>query len=436
MNTALHSDIELLRFTTAGSVDDGKSTLIGRLLYDSKSIFEDQMEALERSRDITGEGSINLANLTDGLRAEREQGITIDVAYRYFATQKRKFIIADTPGHEQYTRNMVTGASTANLAIVLIDARKGVLVQSRRHAFLASLLQIPHVVVAVNKMDSVQYSQDIFETISREFADFAAKLSFKDLQIIPISALEGDNVVDRSGRMPWYQGPTLLHHLEHVHIAADHNLVDFRFPVQFVIRPDMDFRGFAGQIASGVIRVGDEIVSLPSKRSSRVRRIYTYDGDLEYAFAPQSVTITLEDEIDVSRGCMLVRPGNLPEISQEIEASVCWMHEHPMQVNRKYMLKHASQTVRCMVSRLEYRINVNTLHREQSSHLDLNEIGKIFLRTAKPLFFDDYKVNRETGSFILIDEATNATMASGMIRGPHREARLPLEEVLVEGGGI
>ncbi len=417
-----HHQIDLLRFTTAGSVDDGKSTLIGRLLYDSKSIYEDQLESLQRSADITGGGTINLANLTDGLRAEREQGITIDVAYRYFSTPKRRFIIADTPGHEQYTRNMVTGASTANLAIVLVDARKGMLVQSRRHAIIAALLRIPHVLVALNKMDLVEYKEEVYEEIRDEFSDFASKLGITDLQVIPISAYEGDNVVHRSQKMPWYQGPTLLHHLETVHIAADRNLMDFRFPVQSVILGDGDFRGYAGQVASGTVKVGEELYCLPSKRSSRVKRIYTFDGDREQAFAPQSVTILLEDEIDISRGAMLVRPGNLPEAATELEATVCWMHEEPLQLRRKYVLKHTTQSVRCMVDKVHYRIDVNSLHREPSTGLELNAIGRIFLKTLQPIFFDDYRVNRQTGNFILIDEATNATVAAGMIRGRHQDA--------------
>jgi bifunctional enzyme CysN/CysC len=418
----MQREMQLLRFTTAGSVDDGKSTLIGRLLYDSKSIFEDQMEALQRSSDITGGGQINLANLTDGLRAEREQGITIDVAYRYFATPRREFIIADTPGHEQYTRNMVTGASTANLAIVLVDARKGMLVQSKRHAFISALLQIPHMVVAVNKMDLVDWSEEVFDEINEAFDEFAAKLSIRDLLVIPLSAYLGDNVVDRSKNMPWYQGPTLLHHLETVHISSDRNLVDFRYPVQYVIPPDNnDFRGFAGPVASGTVKVGDEVMVLPTRRTSRVKRIFTLEGDLEYAFAPQGVTLCLEDEIDISRGNMLVRPGNLPEIATEIEAMACWMDEQPLQLRKKYLLKHTTQTVKCMIERVGYKMNIETLHREDATSLAMNEIGRIFLKTTQPLFFDDYRVNRQTGSFILIDEATHATVAAGMIRGRHHE---------------
>lgn len=419
--TSAHQ-IELLRFTTAGSVDDGKSTLIGRLLYDSKSIFEDQMEALQRSADITGGGRINLANLTDGLRAEREQGITIDVAYRYFSTPRRRFIIADTPGHEQYTRNMVTGASTANLAIILVDARKGMLVQSRRHAVIAALLRTPHILVALNKMDLVDYREDVYDAIREEFSDFAAKLGISDIQVIPISSLVGDNVVNRSSRMEWYQGPTLLHHLETVHIASDRNLMDFRFPIQYVIRDEGDFRGFAGQVAGGSIKVGEEVYCLPSRRTTRVKSVWAYEGNRDYVFAPQSVTLTLEDEIDLSRGGMLVRPGNLPIVAQEIEATVCWMHEEPLELQRKYVLKHTTQSVRCLVQQVEYRIDVNTLHRESASGLQLNEIGRVFLKTLQPIFCDDYRVNRQTGSFILVDEATNATVGAGMIRGPHRVA--------------
>ena len=415
--------MELLRFATAGSVDDGKSTLIGRLLYDSKSIFEDQLDAVEDVSERMGLGETNLALLTDGLRAEREQGITIDVAYRYFATPKRKFIIADTPGHTQYTRNMVTGASTADLAIVLIDARKGVIEQSRRHAFIASLLRIPHIVLAVNKMDLVDYSEERFDEICDEFRHFASKLDVTDLTFIPISALNGDNVVHRSEATPWYQGTSLLHHLESVHISSDRNLIDARLPVQFVVRPHSDdfhdYRGYAGTIAGGVLKTGDEVVVLPSGFSSRIKRIDSMDGPLDEAFAPMSVTVLLEDEIDISRGDMICRPSNQPTSSQDIEAMVCWLSEAaPMNPGGKYSIKHTTRSARAMVKDLHYRLDVNSLHRDtEAANLELNEIGKVTLRTTQPLFFDSYRRNRETGSFVLIDESTNATVGAGMIRG-------------------
>ena len=414
-------DMDLLRFTTAGSVDDGKSTLIGRLLYDSKSIFEDQMEAVEeasRARGMTDDDDIpNLALLTDGLRAEREQGITIDVAYRYFATPRRKFIIADTPGHVQYTRNMVTGASTADLAIILLDAKRGVQTQSKRHGFIASLLGIPHVVVAVNKMDLVDYSEEVFTQIRREYLDFAAKLDVKDIEFIPVSALRGDNVVERSENMPWYQGSTLLHHLESVNVAADQNLRDFRFPVQTVIRPDQSFRGFAGTIASGALRPGEEVMALPAGTRSTVKAITTLSGDLDEARAGEAVVVSLEDEIDVSRGDMLVRPQNLPQVETGIEAMVCWMSEEPMQRDRHYLLRHTTREVKAFVDDLVYRVDVDTLHREDVDTLGLNDIGRIRITTAAPLFFDPYRVNHETGAFILIDPYSNGTVAAGMIRG-------------------
>ena len=415
--------MELLRLATAGSVDDGKSTLIGRLLYDSKSIFEDQLEAIEATSAARGNETVDLALLTDGLRAEREQGITIDVAHRYFATPKRMFIIGDTPGHIQYTRNMVTGASTADLAIVLIDARKGVLEQSRRHAFIASLLRIPHIVLAVNKMDLVDYSQDVFESIREDFTKFAAKLDVADLTFIPMSALDGDNVVDRSANMPWYEGSTLLHHLEEVHIASDRNLVDARFPVQYVIRPQTtehhDYRGYAGTVAGGVFKPGDDVVVLPSGFSSTIAAVETADGPLSEAFAPMAVTIRLTDEIDISRGDMICRPNNQPEAGQDIEAMICWMSEFSeLRPNAKLALKHTTRSVRAMVKNLHYRLDINTLHRDESAEsLQLNEIGRVRLRTTQPLFFDEYRRNRSTGSFILIDEATNVTVAAGMIVG-------------------
>jgi bifunctional enzyme CysN/CysC len=430
---AIHSDdaylsMDLLRFSTAGSVDDGKSTLIGRLLYDTKSIFEDQMEAVERASRQRGDPYVDLALLTDGLRAEREQGITIDVAYRYFATPKRKFIIADTPGHIQYTRNMVTGASTAEVTIVLIDARKGVLTQSKRHGFIASLLQIPHIVVAVNKMDLVDYSQEVFETIVAEYTEFASKLSVLDLTFIPISALMGDNVVNKSENTPWYDGPTLLHYLENVNVGASRNLIDFRFPVQSVLRPHQDFRGFTGQIASGTIQPGEEIVALPSGRTSKIKSIVTFDGEQEEAFAGDSVILTLEDEIDISRGDMIVRTRNLPQVANQLECTLCWMSETPLNPQVSYILQHTSRQVRAYVSELNYRIDVDTLHRENVETFKLNEIGRVKLTTTQPLFFDPYALNRATGSFILIDPTSNTTVAAGMIR---RRAR-DLDEVVAQ----
>ncbi|RMH81921.1 MAG: sulfate adenylyltransferase subunit CysN [Actinomyces sp.] len=418
--------MEMLRFATAGSVDDGKSTLIGRLLYDTKAIFEDQLAAVERSSEQMGTEYTNLALLTDGLRAEREQGITIDVAYRYFATPRRKFIIADTPGHIQYTRNMITGASTADLAIVLVDARKGVLEQSRRHAFLASLLRIPHLVVAVNKMDLVGYDQEAFERVRDEFRRFAMKLDIADLTFIPISALHGDNVVQRSANMTWYEGTSLLHHLEDVHIASDRNLIDTRFPVQYVIRPQSDdwhdYRGYAGTVAGGVLRPGDEVVVLPSGFTSTIAAIDTADGPVEEAFAPMSVTVRLTDELDVSRGDMLCRPNNRPTVSQDIDAMVCWMSERgSLQAGSRLLVKHTTRTAKVIVRDLAYRLDVNTLSRdEDATELALNEIGRVTFRSQLPLFFDEYRRNRATGSFVLIDEATNATVAAGMILGESR----------------
>lgn len=412
--------MELLRFTTAGSVDDGKSTLIGRLLYDSKAIFEDQYEAIRASSEKRGEEYVNLALLTDGLRAEREQGITIDVAYRYFATPTRKFIIADTPGHIQYTRNMVTGASTANLAIILVDARKGVGEQTMRHAYIASLLRIPHIVVCVNKMDLVDYAQDQFESIRADFENFATKLDTVDVHFIPISALKGDNVVDRSTSMDWYQGPTLLYLLETIHIGNDHNLVDARFPVQYVIRPmsteHHDYRGYAGRVAGGIFKPGDAVTVLPSGFSTKVKSIDTLEGSLEEAFAPQSVTITLEDEIDISRGDMIVKEEDAPTVSQDLDVMLCWMNERQLQPNGKYALKHTSRDVRCVVKSVDHKINISTLENITGDlHVGLNDIARVKLRTTAPLFYDSYKRNRNTGSLILIDEATNETVAAGMI---------------------
>jgi len=406
---------ELLRFTTAGSVDDGKSTLIGRLLYDSKGIYEDQLAAVAKASTNQSAGKLDFALLTDGLRAEREQGITIDVAYRYFSTPRRKFIIADTPGHEQYTRNMATGASTANLAIILVDARKGVLIQSRRHTFIASLLGISHLLVAVNKMDLVDYSEEIFERIRAEFSSFAAQFRVTDMQFIPISALMGDNVVEKSALMPWYEGPSLLRHLETVHIAGDINLTEMRFPVQNVFRPHQDFRGYAGQIASGVIRVGDSVAALPSGRTSRVKSIVTFDGELPKAFAPMSVTVCLEDEIDLSRGGMLAHTGHLPLQTRRIDARIVWMNAQPLVKGRSYLLKHTTQTVRATVTDLRYRISMSTLEKEAAPMLNLNDIGAAIIETNLPVFVDAYRRNRATGCFILIDPETNETMGAGMI---------------------
>jgi bifunctional enzyme CysN/CysC len=416
--------VDLLRFATAGSVDDGKSTLIGRLLLDSKQIFEDQLEAVERTSRARGDEYTDLALLTDGLRAEREQGITIDVAYRYFATPKRKFIIADTPGHIQYTRNMVTGASTANLALILIDARKGILEQSRRHAFIASLLRIPHLVLCVNKMDLVDYDREVFESIKDEFVAWASRLEITDLTFIPISALHGDNVVDRSVNMPWYDGPSLLHHLEDVYIASDRNLIDCRFPVQYVIRPKSnehhDYRGYAGTVAGGVFRPGDDVVVLPSGFTSTIRSIETAEGPLDEAYSPMSITMTLDDDLDISRGDMICRPHNHATVGQDIDAMVCWLTEgSALQPGMKLAIKHTTRTARAMARELLYRLDVNTLHRDESAQsLELNEIGRVVLRTTAPLFFDEYRRNRFTGSFILIDETTNSTVGAGMILGP------------------
>ncbi|MGM0443249.1 MAG: sulfate adenylyltransferase subunit CysN [Fibrobacterota bacterium] len=408
---------ELLRFTTAGSVDDGKSTLIGKMLYDSKSIFQDQMDALERSSKLRGDDDVDLAHLTDGLRSEREQGITIDVAYRYFSTPKRKFIIADTPGHEQYTRNMVTGASTADLAIILIDARNGVLTQSRRHGFIASLLEIPHILVAVNKMDLVEYSRERFDQIRREFAEFAEKLDVHDISFIPISALKGDNVVNRSTNMPWYDGQSVLHYLENVTISTDKNLIDFRFPVQYVNRPNADFRGFCGSIVSGTIQPGEEVIALPSWKQSRIKEILTPDGTAEEAFQSQAVTLTLEDEIDISRGDMIVRKKNLPTETANFDATLCWMEDNTMlEKGKPYLIQHTTRRVRGFVEEIDHRIDMNTLHREKTDRAQLNEIVRISIKTAAPLFIDPYRENRSTGNFILIDPATNLTVAAGMIR--------------------
>jgi len=408
---------DLLRFVTAGSVDDGKSTLIGRLLFEAKGIYEDQLAAV---RDASGrkgstQSELDLALITDGLKAEREQGITIDVAYRYFSTPKRKFIIADTPGHEQYTRNMATGASTANLAIVLIDTQKGVVTQSKRHTFIASLLGIPHIVVAINKMDLVDYSQEVYERICGEFRNFAAKLEVADLTFIPVSALKGDNIVTASENMPWYQGGTLLHHLETVHIASDRNLIDLRFPVQYVLRPDQTFRGYLGTIASGTIKPGDEVMVIPSGMRSRVRTVFGPDGELAEAFAPLAAGITIEDEIDISRGEMLVHIHNVPRVDRILDTMLVWMAQEPMQVGKEYFIKHATRTVLATVSTLRYRVDVNTLHRDTADELKLNEIGRCVLTTSRPIAHDPYSRNRATGSFIVIDRITNNTVGAGMI---------------------
>lgn len=414
-------DMELLRFTTAGNVDDGKSTLIGRLLYDSKSIFEDQLEAIKRASIKRGGEHIHLALLTDGLRAEREQGITIDVAYRYFATPKRKFIVADTPGHIQYTRNMVTGASTANAAIILIDARNGVLEQTYRHIYIASLLKIPHVIICVNKMDLVDYSEEVYENIKKTVSEFTAKMEIPEIRFIPISALKGDNVVEYTQNMKWWRGATLLHILENIHIGNDYNHIDPRFTVQCVLRPEdnnfHDYRGYAGRVAGGVFKVGDEVVVLPSGFTSKIKTIEMYKEQLSEAFPPMSVTMTLEDDIDISRGDMLVRKTNQPKVSQDIDLMVCWMDEKPLQLGKKYSIKHTTKDVKCIIKDVVYKVDVNTLKRNtKDKTLNLNEIARISIRTTSPLFYDSYRQNRLTGSLIIIDNATNVTVGAGMIK--------------------
>tara|TARA_R100000027_G_scaffold67731_1_gene68247 strand:- start:927 stop:2198 length:1272 start_codon:yes stop_codon:yes gene_type:complete len=417
-----YMDMDLLRFTTAGSVDDGKSTLIGRLMYDTKTIFEDQLEAIERSSQQRGDANVNLALLTDGLRAEREQGITIDVAYRYFATPKRKFIIADTPGHIQYTRNMVTGASTANLAIILIDARKGVIEQTCRHSFIASLLRIEHVVLCINKMDLVDYSEDRYNEIVKQFTDFASRLDIKEMTFIPISALHGDNVVNRSENMPWYGGSPLLYHLETVYVGSDANHVDARFPVQWVTRPHSekyhDYRGYAGRVAGGVFKPGDEVTVLPSGFSSKIRSIDRFEEEVEEAFSPMSVAIRLEDEIDISRGDMIVKPNNQPKVSQDIDAMICWFSsDHTLQPRGKYIIRHTTKTAKAMVKGIQYKMDINNLHKIESDlTIGMNDIARVQLRTSEPLFFDSYAKNRQTGSFVLVDAFSNKTVAAGMIR--------------------
>ncbi len=419
-NSNGYLDMELMRFTTAGSVDDGKSTLIGRLLYDSKSIFEDQIEAIEIASKNRGKEEADLALLTDGLRAEREQGITIDVAYRYFATPKRKFIIADTPGHIQYTRNMVTGASTANLAVILIDARNGVVEQTLRHTYIASLLQIPHLVVCINKMDLVDYNEKTYNKIKRHFMEFAPKLDIKDIRFIPISALKGDNVVDASENMEWYSGATLMHVLENIYISGDSNYVDSRFPVQYVIRPQNekyhDYRGYSGRIDGGIFRVGDKIKILPSGFESEIKSIDTLNESLEVAYAPQSVSITIKDDIDISRGDMIVKSNNIPNQSQDITAMISWFHERPLIVGGKYSLRHTTKNIRCMVKEVRFKMDINSLERDfDDKEIKMNDIARIHLRTTQPLFYDSYRRNRNTGSFILVDEVTNETVAAGMI---------------------
>ncbi|MGA7837377.1 MAG: GTP-binding protein [Ignavibacteriaceae bacterium] len=423
MTTNTYLDMELLRFTTAGSVDDGKSTLIGRLLFDSKGIFEDQLEAVQKTSRRKGLETVDLALLTDGLRAEREQGITIDVAYRYFATPKRKFIIADTPGHVQYTRNMVTGASTANLALILVDARTGVIEQTKRHSYLASLLKIPHLVLCVNKMDLVEYSEDKYDEIVSDFKAFAAKMDIKDVRFVPISALNGDNVVERSTNMDWYKGGTLLHLLETIHISSDYNHQDPRIPVQYVIRPQKiegfhDYRGFAGRIASGIFRVGEEVTILPSGFTSKIKSLRNLDKEVEEAFPPMSVSVELEDDLDVSRGDMIVKPNNQAESNQDIDAMMCWFDSKPLAIGSKFILRHTSSESRAMVKDIVYKMDINQLHRmDGDKNIQMNDIFRVKLRATKPLFFYGYKRNRITGSIVLIDEATNNTVAAGMIRG-------------------
>jgi sulfate adenylyltransferase subunit 1 len=413
-------NMELLRFTTAGSVDDGKSTLIGRLLFDSKAIFQDQLDQLEFSSKLKGKEDIDLALLTDGLKAEREQGITIDVAYRYFATPKRKFIIADTPGHIEYTRNMVTGASTANLALILVDARHGIVEQTRRHCYIASLLQIPHVVVCVNKMDLVDYSQEAFDKIKDNFKEISAKLDLPDVRFVPISALKGDNVVNKSQCMDWYEGTTLMYILENIHISSDNNLIDARFPVQYVIRPqdeeNHDYRGYAGRVSGGIFRKGDDVKVLPSGFTSKIKSIDTFEGEIEETFAPQSVTITLEDDIDISRGDMIVKDGNHPEVEQEFDVMMCWLNNQDLVPGGKYTLKHTSKEAMCMIKQVHYKVDMNTLQRnEESKDIKMNDVFKVRVRTNSPVFFDSYRKNRVTGSLVLIDQGSNATVAAGMI---------------------
>ncbi len=420
MNTQTYLKMDLLRFTTAGSVDDGKSTLIGRLLYDSKSIFEDQMQSIEETSRRRGSEQVDLALLTDGLRAEREQGITIDVAYRYFASPKRKFIIADTPGHIQYTRNMITGASTANLAIILVDARHGIVEQTYRHSYIASMLGIPHIIYCINKMDLVDFSEEVYEKLKNDLENFSAKLQTKDIRFIPLSALMGDNVVNQSENMKWYNGGTLLHTLETIHIGSDHNHIDRRFPIQYVIRPQTtehhDYRGYAGRVAGGIFKKGDKVMILPSGFNSKIAAIDTFKGEIDEAFAPMSVTLRLEDDFDISRGDMIVSPDNVPESTQDVNAMMCWLSETPMVPNGKYALKHTSRDARCIIKEVVYKLDINTLDRlEDDKNITMNDIARIRIRSTVPLFVDKYHRNRATGSFILVDESTNNTVAACMV---------------------
>ncbi len=417
---------DLLRFVTAGSIDDGKSTLIGRLLYESKGIYKDQLSSIEEFAEKKGEKEVDLSLLVDGLKSEREQGITIDVAYRYFSTDRRKFIIADSPGHVQYTRNMVTAASTANLAVILLDARKGVLEQTKRHSFITTLLDIPHILVVVNKMDLVDYSKDIFEKIKEDYLEFSSRLNIHDIQVMPMSALKGDMVTRRGDKMDWYEGRTFLQFLENVNIVSDRNLIDFRFPVQTVIRPDLDFRGYAGRIESGVISKGNDIAVLPSGKKSRVKSIVTYDGELEEAYAPQSVILTLEDEIDISRGDMLIRQRNVPDLADEFEAEICWMDEVPLEEGGRYLLKQTTNTVPAIIKEMRYKIDINTLHRKEDKELGLNDIGRVIIKTQRPVMYDPYERNHATGSFVLIDELSNTTAGAGIIWYP--SGKLPETE--------
>jgi sulfate adenylyltransferase subunit 1 len=415
-----YMNMELLRFTTAGSVDDGKSTLIGRLLYDSKQIFEDQLEAIEQRSQQRGFEHVDLSLLTDGLKAEREQGITIDVAYRYFATPKRKFIIADTPGHIQYTRNMVTGASTANAALILVDARKGILEQTIRHSFIASLLQIPHLIICVNKMDLVEYSEEVFSKVVEEYRNLSTKLDIKDVHFLPISALKGDNVVDKSTNMPWYQGSTLMYLLENIHIGSDENHIDCRFPVQYVIRPQQteyhDFRGYAGRIASGIYKPGDKVKVLPSGESAVIKTVELFGEEIQEAYAPMSVTMTLDRDVDISRGDMIVRENNVPSMEQDFDVMICWMNANNLQVGGKYAIRHTVKDARCVIKEIRYKVDINSMHRnEADKNIAMNDIARINIKTTVPLYFDSYRKNRHTGSIILIDEATNETVAAGMI---------------------
>ena len=419
---------DLLRFVTAGSIDDGKSTLIGKLLYEKNGVFIDQYDAIEKSAKKKGLDTPELALIVDGLKAEREQGITIDVAYRYFSTLRRKFIIADSPGHIQYTRNMITGASNVDLAVIILDSRKGILEQTKRHTFLATLLKIPHILVVINKMDLVDYSEEVFESIKEDYLSFASKLQTFDVQFMPVSALKGDMVVERSSNMGWYKGRTFLSFLENINIASDRNLIDFRFPIQLTIRPNLDYRGYAGKIESGVIHNRDSVVILPSGIESRIKFIDTFSGKIDYAFAPQSVVLTLEDEIDISRGDMIVRKHNIPELKTDFEAEICWMDDEPMTINKRYLIKQTTNTVIAVIKELRYRININTLHREDATELKLNEIGRVLIKTQKPLLFDIYDRNRSTGSFIIIDELTNNTVSAGIIWHPSGNMPQSLEK--------